>query len=229
MTGAGQDRSGVVRAYLGLGSNVGDATASLAAAVAALDGLDGVEVAAVSRLYATAPVGVVDQPEFRNAVVAIDVRTDEDREATALGLLVRLKELERSSGRASGPRWGPRPLDLDILTVGAWRMAVERPREAWSREATRPAAGPGPASHLLRIPHAEAAERLFVLAPWADLAPDLVPPGWTESVAAAARRRAQVEGPAAVRVVGTWDPGAGTWRPEHGAVPGPPSGPDAPG
>ncbi len=229
MTDPVQDRPGVVRAYLGLGSNVGDATASLAAAVAALDGLDGVQVTAVSRLYATAPVGVVDQAEFRNAVVAIDVRTGADHEATALGLLVRLKELERSFGRAAGPRWGPRPLDLDILAVGAWRMSVERPVEARSVEATRPTAGPSPASHLLRIPHAEAPERLFVLAPWADLAPDLVPPGWTESVAAAARRRAQIEGPAAVRVVGTWDPGAGAWRPADDGGSGAPAGQEAAG
>jgi 2-amino-4-hydroxy-6-hydroxymethyldihydropteridine diphosphokinase len=213
MTEAVEGRSDVVRAYIGLGSNVGDPAASLGAAVAALDGLDGVAVVAVSRLYATAPVGVVDQAEFRNAVVAIDVRAGADPEATALGLLVRLKELERSFGRGTGPRWGPRPLDLDILAVGAWRMAVERPPEARSDEATRSATGPRPASHLLRIPHAEAADRLFVLAPWADLAPDLVPPGWTESIAAAARRRAQVEGPTAVRVVGTWDADVGAWRP----------------
>jgi len=60
---------GRVRAYIGLGANIGDAADTLAAAIHALAALPGVRLAGVSRLYATAPVGVTDQPEFRNAVV----------------------------------------------------------------------------------------------------------------------------------------------------------------
>ncbi len=66
-----------VRAYVGLGSNVGDAEATLAAAVRALGALPGVRLAGVSGLYETTPVGVTDQPEFRNAVVALDVPSED--------------------------------------------------------------------------------------------------------------------------------------------------------
>jgi len=64
--------------------------------------------------------------------------------------------------------------------------------------------GPTPLSSVSLVPHASMADRLFVLAPLAELVPRLVPPGWHETVATAARRRAQVEGPGAVRVLGTW-------------------------
>ena len=66
---------------------------------------------------------------------------------------------------------------------------------------------------LLEVPHPAAAARLFVLAPLADLAPGLVPPGWSMTVETARRRREREEGPGAVRAVGSWDPAAGTWRP----------------
>ena len=66
------------RAYIGLGANVGDAAGTLAAAIHALAALPGVRLRGVSRLYATAPVGVTDQPEFRNAVVALDVPAGPD-------------------------------------------------------------------------------------------------------------------------------------------------------
>ena len=79
----------------------------------------------------------------------------------------------------------------------------------------RPEAGrsadPEKAPRLLVVPHALAGDRLFVLAPLADIAPDVVPPGWTETVAAARDRRAAVEGPDAVRPVGTWDADTRRW------------------
>ena len=68
------------------------------------------------------------------------------------------------------------------------------------------------AAKLLEVPHPAAADRLFVLAPLADLAPGLVPPGWHETVETARRRRASVEGPDAVRPIATWDAGRGGWR-----------------
>ena len=92
--------SRTVRAYIGLGANLGDAAASLTEATAALDALSGVSVRAVSRLYATAPWGFVDQPEFRNAAVAIDVtRRSTDPDVDALALLADLKRIERDEGR----------------------------------------------------------------------------------------------------------------------------------
>ena len=198
-----------VRAYVGLGANVGEPADTLRRAVDALARLPGVRLRGVSRLYATDPVGVVDQPEFRNAVVAVDVPAGPRSEDGALSLLTALKGLERAFGRRRGRRWGPRELDLDLLLFGRARIAVERPPEARSIDADD---DPANATRLLEVPHRDAGERLFVLAPLADLAPGLVPPGWGRSVETARRARVAAEGPDAVRVVGTWDPARRSWR-----------------
>ena len=195
-----------VRAYIGLGANVGDARRTLTDAVGALAALPGVRTRGVSRLYVTDPVGVTDQPAFHNAVVGLDVPTGPDPATGALALLAELKELERRSGRKQRRRWGPRELDLDLLIFGRARISAERPPEARSNDAD---ADPGKASKLLVVPHVEAQRRLFVLAPLADLAPGLVPPGWGETVAGARMRREAMEGFDAVRPVGAWD--GATW------------------
>jgi len=206
MTARRRARRGRIRAYVGLGANLGDATATLAAGVHALAALPGVRLAGVSRLYATAPVGVLDQPEFRNAVVALDVPAGPEPETGALALLVALKGLERAFGRRERGRWGPRELDLDLLVFGRHALRVERPAAALSDDPTKPAA------QWLEVPHAGARERLFVLAPLADLAPGLRPPGWGESVATARSRAEAAEGPAAVRPVAAWDATTGAWQ-----------------
>ena len=199
-----------VRVYIGLGANVGDAEGTLARAVRSLAALPRVHLRGVSRLYASQPVGVLDQPEFRNAAVALDVPGGPDRASAALRLLGHLKALERAGGRRRRSRWGPRELDLDLLIFGRARLAIERPPEARSLEsATDPAA----AGRLLVVPHPMAGDRLFVLAPLADLASGLVPPGWSRSVATARRRQLALEGPAAVRPIGEWDATAKAWRP----------------
>jgi 2-amino-4-hydroxy-6-hydroxymethyldihydropteridine diphosphokinase len=201
----------IVRTYIGLGANVGDAAATLARAVPEVDGLPGVAVRGVSRLYATAPWGVIDQPEFRNAALAIDVAVQSDDPAVAaLTLLGWLKSLERAAGRRRRRRWGPRELDLDLLVFGRHRISVERSREARSIDAVD---DPAKATKRLEIPHRDLGERLFVLAPMADLAPRLVPPGWVETVETRRRRLAATEPAGSVRVVGEWDPVAGSWRP----------------
>jgi 2-amino-4-hydroxy-6-hydroxymethyldihydropteridine diphosphokinase len=105
-------RPPVRRAYLGLGSNVGDRAGALQAAVDGLAAADGVTVVAVSPVYETDPVGGPEQPEYLNAVVAVDT----DR--TARELLEVAKRLEHEAGRVPGERWGPRPLDVDVLLVG---------------------------------------------------------------------------------------------------------------
>ncbi len=136
-----------VTAFLGLGGNLGDRRASLRAGLGRL--APEVVVEAVSPLYETEPVGVVDQPPFLNAVC---------RARTALepqALLAWVKGIEQAAGRRSGPRWGPRPLDIDILVYGD--AAIDSPN--------------------LQIPHPRLAERAFVLCPLADLAPDLYIPG----------------------------------------------------
>ena len=193
-----------VRAYIGLGANVGDAAGTLAAAVHAFAAVPGARLRGVSRLYATAPVGVTDQPEFRNAAVALDVPAGPDADTGASALLVALKGLERAFGRQQRERWGPREVDLDLLVFGRHRVNVERPPEGRSGD-------PAKADLPLIVPHAEAQNRLFVLAPLSDLAPGLVPPGWGERVATAAARQRAVEGEDAARPIARWD-GEG-WAP----------------
>lgn len=200
-----------VRAYVGLGSNVGDPAEALASAVDAIAALPGVRIHRVSRLYATAPWGVTDQPEFRNAAVAVDIRYDDrDPAEAALGILGRLKTIERAAGRRRRRRWGPRELDLDLLVYGRHRIDIERSPEARSVEAE---VDPAKATKRLQIPHRALGERLFVLAPLADLAPRLVPPGWSETVESARRRVTAQEPPGSVRVVGLWDAAGRGWRP----------------
>ena len=198
-----------IRAYVGLGANVGDAVATLARAVRDVGALPGVRVRGVSRLYRTAPWGVTDQPDFHNAVVSLDFTTREGPQAAALTLLAGLKALERGAGRRERARWGPRELDLDLLIFGRHRIAVDRPREARSVEAE---IDPAKAARQLEVPHRDLGERLFVLAPLADLAPGLVPPGWYETVGTARDRVASQDPSAAVRAIGGWDAASGRWR-----------------
>lgn len=197
-----------VRAYVGLGANVGAAPATLAWAVGALAGLPDVRLRGVSPLYVTAPRGVTDQPDFHNAVVALDVPAGPDPAAGAVALLGQLKMLERLAGRRRGRRWGPRELDLDLLVFGRHRVAVDRPPEARSLDAP---VDQHKAARRLEVPHRDAGERLFVLAPLADLAPGLVPPGWSRTVATRRQEVAAAEAPDAVRMVGRWDADRGAW------------------
>ena len=198
-----------VRAYVGLGANLGDPEETLVRAVASLAALPGVRLRGVSRLYATKPVGEPDQPEFRNAVAAIDVPSSGHPATDALALLRDLKGLERAFGRRPGKRWGPRELDLDLLVLGRTHLAMERSVGTRSIDAD---AEPAKAAKLLVVPHPEARRRLFVLAPMADLAPGLVPPGWGETVATARRHQLEREGADAVRPIATWDEVARRWR-----------------
>ena len=201
-----------VRAYIGLGANLGDAGETISHGIRSLAALPGVRPHAVSRLYVTRPVGVVDQPPFRNAVVALDVPAGPDPATGATALLIALKQLERAFGRQERERWGPRELDLDLLVFGRARLSLDRPPEGLSLD-------PGKADRLLVVPHPEAAERLFVLAPLADVAAGLVPPGWRETVATAARRRASVEGPDVVHPVASWDGDRSAWHSLEDAQP----------
>jgi 2-amino-4-hydroxy-6-hydroxymethyldihydropteridine diphosphokinase len=136
----------VTRAYVALGSNLGDRIGRLRAAVDALGATVGVQVVAVSGVYETDPVGGPEQEPYLNAVVAIDT----DR--SARDLLDVAHGLERDAERVRGERWGPRTLDVDLLLVGDER--VDEPD--------------------LVVPHPRMWERAFVLAPLADVAPHLV-------------------------------------------------------
>ena len=136
------------RAYFGLGSNLGERAVHLQFAVDGLAAQVG-RVVALSPIYETEPVGGPPQPDFLNAVVAIETALP-GRE-----LLRVAKELEAAAGREPpepGKRWGPRPLDIDILMIGDER--IDEPD--------------------LVVPHPRIHQRAFVLAPLADVAPELV-------------------------------------------------------
>ncbi len=193
------------RAWVGLGANVGAPRANLERAVGALSTLPGTFLDGVSRLYRTRPVGTVAQADFHNAVAALRVLAGASPEDGALALLVALKDLERTLGRVERERWGPREIDLDLLLFGAHALRVEREGASRSGDPGRSGA------QWLEVPHPSAQERLFVLAPLADLAPELEPPGWGETVAAARARALATEGPGAVVAVGEWDSQRGRW------------------
>jgi 2-amino-4-hydroxy-6-hydroxymethyldihydropteridine diphosphokinase len=141
----------VERAYVGLGSNLGDREQTLRAALDELAADPAVEVVAISTLIDTEPVGLTAQPRFLNGVAAVET------ELSARELLGLLLELERRFGRVRDgvPPQGPRTLDLDLLLYGDARIDE-----------------PG-----LRVPHPRLHERDFVLSPLAEVAPGLEVPG----------------------------------------------------
>ena len=141
----------MTRAFVGLGSNLGDPRAQIGLAVELLGGEEGVEVVAVSTLRETDPVGYEDQPRFLNG--AAELRTS----LSARELLERLLAIERELGRVrgEGPRFGPRTIDLDLLLYGDAEIVA-----------------PG-----LQVPHPRLHERLFALEPLAELDAELVVPG----------------------------------------------------
>ena len=136
-----------VRAFVGLGSNLGEREATLWKALEGLGATEGIEVLAISSFRETEPVGVVDQPRFVNAAAALETSLS-PRE-----LLERLLDVERSLGRhrAVEERWGPRTLDLDLLLYGG--ESIDEPG--------------------LEVPHPRLTERAFVLEPLLELDPDL--------------------------------------------------------
>ena len=135
-----------VRAFLALGSNLGDRLEHLQRAVDAVATTEGVGLVAVSRVYETAPVGGPDQDSYLNAVVAIDTGLSPHE------LLSLAQSLEQDAARVRVERWGPRTLDVDILLFDDARVDDAD----------------------LTIPHPRMWERGFVLAPLRDVAPDLV-------------------------------------------------------
>jgi 2-amino-4-hydroxy-6-hydroxymethyldihydropteridine diphosphokinase len=135
-------------AVLALGSNLGDRRDILQGCVDAIAGIPEVQVMAVSPVYETVPVGGPPQPDYLNAVIL--ARTT----LPSGSLLDRLHEVEAAFDRVREVRWGPRTLDIDIITVDD---EVSTDSE-------------------LTLPHPRAHERAFVLAPWHDVDPDAVLP-----------------------------------------------------
>ena len=137
------------RAFLGLGGNLGDVAARFAAAIALLGAAEGVEVRRRSALWRTPPWGDPDQPPFLNACVEIGATLP------PLALLRLCLDVERRLGRdrqaPDARRWGPRPIDIDLLAMAG--VTLDTPE--------------------LILPHPRLGERAFALAPLVELAPDL--------------------------------------------------------
>lgn len=141
-----------VTAYVALGANLGDPVATVRAALDALADIPGTSFLGASSLYRTAPVGLHDQPDFINAVAALEV---DGAVLPAPTFLERLLAIEATFGRLRRPgsiRNAPRTLDLDLLLFGTEHCNTPE----------------------LTLPHPRLAERAFVLAPLTEIAPDLV-------------------------------------------------------
>ena len=141
-------------AYIGFGSNIGDRLGHIQNAIDTLSKTEGITLKKISSIYKTDPVGYEAQAQFLNGVAAI--QTD----LPPLSLLRTLKDIEAVVGRQHRIRWGPREIDLDILIYGDLCLQTEK----------------------LVIPHPEMHLRRFVLAPLAEIAPDLVHPVFQETV-----------------------------------------------
>lgn len=138
-----------VLAYLGLGSNLDDPLRQVRDALTEVADLPESRLLRRSSLYQTPPLGPPGQPDYVNAVAAVETALP------PLALLDALQAIEARHGRVRGEHWGPRTLDLDLLLYGTQTIASPR----------------------LRVPHPQMHRRAFVLVPLAEIAPDLEVPG----------------------------------------------------
>jgi 2-amino-4-hydroxy-6-hydroxymethyldihydropteridine diphosphokinase len=138
-----------VRAFVAFGANLGDPAAAFALALARLDALPTSRVVAQSSLYRTAPIGVQAQPDYLNAVIALDTALD------ARVLLDALLAIEHEGGRTRDFHMAPRTMDLDLLLHGD--SVIDEPG--------------------LQVPHPRMHLRAFTLLPLAEIAPDTLIPG----------------------------------------------------
>jgi 2-amino-4-hydroxy-6-hydroxymethyldihydropteridine diphosphokinase len=134
-----------MRAYIGLGSNLGDPKQQVSSAIEELSKVAGIALLQASSLYASPPMGPQDQPDYINAVACIETSL------SALDLLAALQHIEQTHGRIRLRHWGERTLDLDLLLFGD--EVIQLP--------------------TLTVPHPGIAERAFVLHPLAEIAPTI--------------------------------------------------------
>lgn len=133
-------------AYIGLGSNLENPEQQIRDALVEIENIKSSAVVSISHLYYSRPMGPQDQPDYMNAVLALET------ELTPLALLDELQHIENQAGRVrKDNRWGPRVLDLDIILYGEQQIDNER----------------------LTVPHYGMKEREFVLIPLAEIAPEL--------------------------------------------------------
>jgi 2-amino-4-hydroxy-6-hydroxymethyldihydropteridine diphosphokinase len=147
--GDGEDIAEPVRVFVGLGSNLDDPAGQLQRAIYELAEIPATHLIGYSGFYRSVPMGPPDQPEYMNAVAALEARLP------PLALLDELQQIENAHGRKRTLHWGARTLDLDLLLYGA--QIIDTPR--------------------LQVPHPGITERNFVLYPLQELEPDLEIPG----------------------------------------------------
>lgn len=140
--------------YIGFGSNVGDRLANISQALQCLSGAERILLVEVSSIYETQPVGFDVQDWFLNGVVEVETNLSPQH------LLDLLKQVEEQVGRRQRIRWGPREIDLDLLIYN--QLCINTPN--------------------LTIPHPEMYQRRFVLAPFAEIAPDTIHPNLQETI-----------------------------------------------
>jgi len=143
-----------MKAWIGLGSNLGEREAMIRQALEALSAMPDTELLRASSLYDSEPVGEADQPNFLNAVAQVDT------DLSARQVLWNLLLIEKRLGRERTRRWGPRSIDLDLLLYGDEVIEEDD----------------------LRVPHPEMHRRAFVLVPLVELDPTLVHPGTGETL-----------------------------------------------
>ncbi len=149
----------LVKAFIGLGSNLGEREHLIRSAAEGLDLLPDTKLVRISSLYDTKPVGDLDQPDYLNAVALVITELDPQR------LLWNLLLLENKLGRKRRKRWEPRPIDLDLLFYG--NAVIDEPG--------------------LVVPHPEAHKRAFVLVPMSELAPEFSHPALGKSISSLLR------------------------------------------
>ncbi len=136
----------IIKAYLGLGTNLGDRLSNLQRSLKLLFSTPGIELESFSNIYETEPVGGPQQGPFLNACLAINT------ELSPVDLLLALLSVEEKMQRVREERWGPRIIDFDLLIYEG--VTINTP--------------------LLQLPHPRLAERDFVLVPLSDIAPELI-------------------------------------------------------
>jgi len=140
---------GAVSATLGLGGNIGDPATAMAQALMTIDARDDCEVLAVSKLYRTPPWGMTEQADFYNCCALVTTTL------APFDLLAACLDIEREMKRVRKERWGPRTIDIDVLTYGDHKVNTE----------------------TLQVPHPRMTERGFVLLPLSDIAANLLVDG----------------------------------------------------
>jgi 2-amino-4-hydroxy-6-hydroxymethyldihydropteridine diphosphokinase len=154
------------KAYIGLGSNLGNRLGNIRFALAAMGQMPGSSVLRMSAVYETEPVGTAGQPKFLNAAVELETSLEPSL------LLNSLQRIEHHMGRVRQVKWEPRVIDLDILYYGS--LVIDTPE--------------------LKVPHPEAKDRGFVLVPLCDLDPELVDPVIRQPVKALLKKIPRTKG-----------------------------------